>query len=131
MQTKTYVLFPSGSSVENTQRVWAARARLAHEGKDLELKNCNICFTPTCSDLHTPAEIIVLAYEGWDKDLNIQNAIHLASTAQNTSHCIRLLNPYSWKELPLTQKVISRRKNVQKTKPKQKISQKISHETFA
>jgi len=89
MQTKTYVLFPSGSSVENTQRVWAAKARLAHEGKDLELKNCNICFTNICLDLHAPAEIIVLAYEGWDKDSNIQNAIHWANTAQNTAHCIR------------------------------------------
>lgn len=127
MQTKTYVLFPSGSSVENTQRVWAAKARLVHEGKDLELKNCNICFTHTCSDLHTPAEIIILAYEGWDKDSNIQNAIQWANTAQNTTQCIRLLNPYSWKELPLTQKVISRRKNA--AKPKQKI--KLTSETFA
>lgn len=124
MQPKTYVLFPVGSSIENTQRIWAAKARLAHEGKDFDLTNCNIRLTHTDLDLHTSAEIIILAYEGWDKDPNIQNAIQWANTA---SQYIRLLNPYSWKELPLTQKVISRRKNA--VKPKQK--SKITNENFA
>lgn len=128
MQTKTYVLFPLGSPVENAQRVWAAKARLAHEGKDLELKNCNTCFSHTCLDLHTIAEIIVLAYDGWDKDPNIQKAIHWSKCSPNsTLQCLRLLNPDSWKELMLTQKVISRRENVSKQKSKQK----FHNENFA
>lgn len=116
MQTKTYVLFPQGSSVENTQRFWAAKARLAHEGKTLELNMCN---TVCRFEVGTSTEIIVLAYEHWDKDLTIQNAIHQANLA---SHPLRLLNPHSWKELPLAQKVVSRRKPQTKTKQKSKIT---------
>jgi len=114
MQTKTYVLFPQGSSVENTQRFWAAKARLAHEGKTLEWNMCNaMC----CFEVGTAAEIIVLAYEHWDQDVTIQNAIRQANL---TSHPLRLLNPYSWKDLPLAQKVVSRRKPQTKVKQKTK-----------
>lgn len=120
MQTKTYLLFPEGSCVENTQRFWAGKARLAHEGKSL----CVDSLDTTC--LHTtPLEIVILAYENWEKDPKIQSA---TQWAQVHMHSIRVLNPYTWKEIPFAQKVLTRRKS-KSTKVASK--PKVSLSTFA
>lgn len=128
MQTKTYVLFPEGSCVENTQRFWAGKARLAHEGKDLASEPLDI----TCAYPHA-VEIVVLAYENWDKSPTVASATHWA---QIHGHSVRVLNPYTWKELPFTQKVLSRRKsslpsNSKTSKAAPKPKRLLRHETCA
>jgi len=97
----TYVVFPSGTTVENTQRIWATKARLASEGKSPELPLLDIHLPPSQA-----SEIVVVAYQGWESDAAVKRAIAWSKQHQ----CgLKIVNPTTWKELPLSQKVAARR----------------------